>query len=550
VIAIVPQLEVQPAQTRTSASASAPRGSFSDLMGQMSHTSSSHPAAKPTGGDASQAKESKDEKTNPTSAAAKSDDHSSKIGADKKDKDPQPATDDDASTNAIAQLVPNQIPVTNVAPAVVLPSMGLTQQSGASETEFASVSPLAGLVENLRLPPEDPKAKPDIPQGSQKTDIDKKADEVTDSTGPLSSNSLADLKPKASLPLPEKMNAAAVPPVKTASSVDRPQSAEAVRDTHVEAPKAEDKTNGTEAPQDNSAPTQPDPTAIAVPDASAVSLAPTIPDNKTVETKTETLRPTLIDSQLKSSVKPASSLDIASPQATVAASPSKDEIGARTGKDEKKDQDSTGSFKDSQPDLFDNQTTLSTSQSHLPAPPVAHAPVSSSTVSEHTLSPKDSSTGAALPQTAEAGTQTEVSSAAAASILHSAKLLERVGQSELRVGIQGGEFGNIDIRTSMTRNQFTAEIAVEHGELGRMLAADLPSLQNKLAEHRIPQANLVLQNQMSGNSSGSEQRPGSWQRTPPAQSVVNSYATEERIENGAPAATEIIRKSTGLDIHM
>jgi hypothetical protein len=135
------------------------------------------------------------------------------------------------------------------------------------------------------------------------------------------------------------------------------------------------------------------------------------------------------------------------------------------------------------------------------------------------------------------------------SLLSSAKLVERMGESELRLGIRAGEFGNVDIRTSMARNQFTAEISVERGELGRVLAAELPSLQNRLSEQRIPVTNIVLQNPSGGNSGQSEQqKPREGQPMP-----SSSYETprEETAATPNPAAfAGAAEPGLRLDIHM
>lgn len=134
-------------------------------------------------------------------------------------------------------------------------------------------------------------------------------------------------------------------------------------------------------------------------------------------------------------------------------------------------------------------------------------------------------------------------------VLSSAKLVERMGESELRLGIRAGEFGNVDIRTSMARNQFTAEISVERGELGRVLAAELPSLQNRLSEQRIPVANIVLQNPSAGNSGQSEQqKPREGQPMP-----SSSYETprEETAATPNPAAfVGAAEPGLRLDLHM
>jgi len=149
--------------------------------------------------------------------------------------------------------------------------------------------------------------------------------------------------------------------------------------------------------------------------------------------------------------------------------------------------------------------------------------------------------------TAEPEARAQAAASYANSLLHSARLVERVGQSELRVGIQAGEFGNVDIRTSMVRNQFTAQISVERGELGKVLASELPNLQNKLSEQRLPGANIILQNQSGGGSAGFGQ--GSRQ-SQTMQQIVIPQSSE-----GEPAPTfmglaDASVSTERLDVHM
>jgi flagellar hook-length control protein FliK len=133
------------------------------------------------------------------------------------------------------------------------------------------------------------------------------------------------------------------------------------------------------------------------------------------------------------------------------------------------------------------------------------------------------------------------------SVVHSAKLVERIGEAELRLGIRAGEFGNVDIRTSMVRNQFTAEISVERGELGRVMAAELPGLQSRLSEQRVPVANITVQNHSGSQSSASEQqKPRDGQ---PAY-ATNPVSAQEKSPMSALVAFEATTPTSGLDIHM
>jgi len=130
--------------------------------------------------------------------------------------------------------------------------------------------------------------------------------------------------------------------------------------------------------------------------------------------------------------------------------------------------------------------------------------------------------------------------------LQVARLIERAGQTELRVGIQAGEFGNVGIRTSMAHSQFSAEISVERGELGRVLSAELPALHDRLAEQRVPVSNIVLQDHSAG--SNSDLRQGARQNH---YSQQNSTFTPEEADTRIPAsAIENTGNEAGLDLHM
>jgi hypothetical protein len=137
------------------------------------------------------------------------------------------------------------------------------------------------------------------------------------------------------------------------------------------------------------------------------------------------------------------------------------------------------------------------------------------------------------------------------SLVQSAKLVERIGEAELRLGIRAGEFGSVDIRTSMVRNQFTAEISVERGELGRVMAAELTGLQNRLTEQRVPVASITLQNHTGGQSTGSEQqKPRDSQPMYATSLGSGSGSGRDESSTNAMVAVEATAPASRLDIHM
>lgn len=105
----------------------------------------------------------------------------------------------------------------------------------------------------------------------------------------------------------------------------------------------------------------------------------------------------------------------------------------------------------------------------------------------------------------------------AASGINTAKLIQNMSESEMRVGMHSAEFGDISIRTLVSQQQMTAQISVDHGDLGRAISAHLPAMQEKLGGELGLRAMVeVSHSGMSfsgerGGSAGRDQRTGASQ---------------------------------------
>jgi flagellar hook-length control protein FliK len=231
-------------------------------------------------------------------------------------------------------------------------------------------------------------------------------------------------------------------------------------------------------------------------------------------------------------------------------------VQASTGKSAPESQTSTPSASSSIVQAAPADSDSASSSGKVPAPAALNVTQTGSNAIENSIgrtaakSDPHSTESAVQSGEAEIAAGKQAASVAAYStpLFQSARLVERLGQTELRVGVQAGEFGNVDIRTSMVRNQFSAEISVERGELGRVLAAELPALQNRLSEQRVATANITLQSQSgNGGSAGFEQ--GSRQSQTMQQTAIFQTAEEDPVP-AAVAAAEISAPGTRLDIHM
>jgi hypothetical protein len=154
--------------------------------------------------------------------------------------------------------------------------------------------------------------------------------------------------------------------------------------------------------------------------------------------------------------------------------------------------------------------------------------------------------GNAAPLPKQDSTAAEhIGTTAAPISLNSARLLEGLGQSELRVGMKMGDLGNVEIRTQLHHDQLHAEISVERGDLSRTLAAELPALQQKLHEQDVPLASIVVHHQASAGS-------GSFERGSQQQQAFTPMAHVFGVDAMPPSFSpeEIRSTESGLDIHI
>ena len=64
--------------------------------------------------------------------------------------------------------------------------------------------------------------------------------------------------------------------------------------------------------------------------------------------------------------------------------------------------------------------------------------------------------------------------------MSTSRLIQTLGQTEMRVGLRSSEFGDISIRTSSTRDNVFAQISLDHADLAKSLATHIPEMQAKL----------------------------------------------------------------------
>ena len=177
--------------------------------------------------------------------------------------------------------------------------------------------------------------------------------------------------------------------------------------------------------------------------------------------------------------------------------------------------------------------------------PIPNQEVSLASSKDHSVIPMDRS-GNAVDQLSGTEPTTPVLTHSLSSV-QAARLMHTLSESQLRVGLQAGEFGKIDIHTSLSQNQISARIYVEHEDLGRVIAGTLPQLHEKLeVQHR-----LDAQLELHSADSERDDRQQKQQSKLPAQSTTTySDSQDARVESETPQVVSRTMRSSVLDMHV
>jgi hypothetical protein len=103
--------------------------------------------------------------------------------------------------------------------------------------------------------------------------------------------------------------------------------------------------------------------------------------------------------------------------------------------------------------------------------------------------------------------------------------VSRVGQAEMRIGVNTSAFGSVEVRTVVHANDVGLTIGSEKGDLRGLLSNEMPAITNSLQQQnlRLSNVNFTQGFASSGNGSGggdSQQR--SFVPAPAASSSVAS----------------------------
>ena len=141
--------------------------------------------------------------------------------------------------------------------------------------------------------------------------------------------------------------------------------------------------------------------------------------------------------------------------------------------------------------------------------------------------------------------------------LNSAQLIQSVHGSEMRLGMQSAEFGNISINTSLNHQILSAQISMDHSALGNAMAMHLPAIEERLGsayglqakvELRDTGASSTASDSSSSQSSGDRRSQGGSSGRPSTglQSSIGALTSS----NFTSTSTSMAAVSSRLDIRI
>ena len=108
--------------------------------------------------------------------------------------------------------------------------------------------------------------------------------------------------------------------------------------------------------------------------------------------------------------------------------------------------------------------------------------------------------------------------------INTANVIQKMSETEMRIGVRSADFGDVSIRTSISQQQMTAQISVDHSDLGKAISAHIPAMEAKLGGDSGLRA-LVEVNQSGMSFSGDRGFSSQREQKSYAQLAQNQAAT-------------------------
>ena len=131
-------------------------------------------------------------------------------------------------------------------------------------------------------------------------------------------------------------------------------------------------------------------------------------------------------------------------------------------------------------------------------------------------------------------------------VVQSVRLIEAMGQSEMRIGLRTQAFGSVEVHTALRETQLGLAVSSEKGDLRGFLQPDVPAIQSLLQQHDLRLENIrFVQSGIdlgAGSSGNSDSPPHAFPR--PGGSLPATL-----VANGEEEPAESVEPGNRLSVH-
>jgi len=140
----------------------------------------------------------------------------------------------------------------------------------------------------------------------------------------------------------------------------------------------------------------------------------------------------------------------------------------------------------------------------------------------------------------------------APAVIHASRVLERMGQSELRLGLNTSDFGTIELHTCVSQDRVGASIVTTHTALHAAMVAEIPSLENAVAQHHLRLDSFNVDSRTgahTGNGGASAGDPSGSRGRTLARTEVREFNQDSTSQESSLPQVWMCPYSSGLSIH-
>lgn len=179
----------------------------------------------------------------------------------------------------------------------------------------------------------------------------------------------------------------------------------------------------------------------------------------------------------------------------------------------------------------------------IPRPPAHETPSSAGISSDTGTGNHRTADGGSLSQNHFDGAET-----AGVTGVNTARVIQTMSESEMRVGMRSVEFGDISIHTSISQQQLVAQITVDHRDLGNAISSHISMAQAKLGNDYGIHASIEI-NQSGASLSGERQNSQQQAQRQSARSPHSPNGSGETdYKQAAPTPLTALNDAYRLDI--